>query len=248
MSPKVRRETPPYMQIADDILKRIKRGELAVGDRVPSIRALATEYGVAEPTAAKAMGHLQAGGAVWTDGARGTFVAAKNLTGVPVRGQNARPDVVQIVTAAALVPCPKIPAQALGLDPEPGLQVVRREWIDAAPDIDLGGTRVPIRLSVTWHPSQFWDLVSEFRERLALPTEPVDLIARETGRYPTYAHQYYQARESDTREATALELPVRTPVLAQTRVLADGESCLEYREWCDRPGLSDEYVSMIEPG
>ena len=46
---------PPYRQIAAILRERIEAGELAPGDRLPSITALMATYGVARVTVTKAV-------------------------------------------------------------------------------------------------------------------------------------------------------------------------------------------------
>ena len=50
--------TPPYLRIASELKRRIAAGELRAGDRVPSTRQVAEEWGVAIATATKALGAL----------------------------------------------------------------------------------------------------------------------------------------------------------------------------------------------
>lgn len=67
---------PPYQQICDQIAARIEDGELTVGARLPSVRGLAAELGVAPGTVAKAYTQLEAAGVVEAKGRAGTQVAA----------------------------------------------------------------------------------------------------------------------------------------------------------------------------
>jgi DNA-binding GntR family transcriptional regulator len=62
------------VQIADDLRVRIEAGELVGGVKLPSIRDLATEYGVAQMTANGALQQLRSEGLVIASG-RGHFVA-----------------------------------------------------------------------------------------------------------------------------------------------------------------------------
>lgn len=72
---------PPYQQICDQITSRIEAGELAVGARLPSVRGLAAELGVAPGTVAKAYTQLETAGVVEAKGRSGTQVAAgRDLT------------------------------------------------------------------------------------------------------------------------------------------------------------------------
>jgi DNA-binding transcriptional regulator YhcF (GntR family) len=73
---------PPYLQIAAEIRQRIMDGELTPGERVPSTRQVATEWGVALATAAKALTALRQQGLVRARPRSGTVVASPE----PARG------------------------------------------------------------------------------------------------------------------------------------------------------------------
>ncbi|MFF7176928.1 TetR/AcrR family transcriptional regulator C-terminal domain-containing protein [Streptomyces sp. NPDC008121] len=66
---------PPYLQIAAAIRRRVADGELAPGDRVPSTRRIAAEWGVALATATKALTTLRLEGLVEARPRIGTVVA-----------------------------------------------------------------------------------------------------------------------------------------------------------------------------
>ncbi|MEV8516469.1 GntR family transcriptional regulator [Dactylosporangium sp. NPDC051484] len=76
---------PPYLRIVTELRGRIADGRLAPGDRVPSTRQLARQWGVALATATKALTVLKQEGWVTARPRAGTVVAA-NLPGVPVSG------------------------------------------------------------------------------------------------------------------------------------------------------------------
>jgi GntR family transcriptional regulator len=62
-------------QIQQQILALVAAGTLVSGDRLPPVRTLAAELGVAPNTVAKAYGRLEHEGWVLTAGRRGTVVA-----------------------------------------------------------------------------------------------------------------------------------------------------------------------------
>jgi GntR family transcriptional regulator len=62
-------------QIVTQIMEAVATGRLQPGDRLPPIRQLADDLGIAPGTVARAYSQLEGSGAVLTDGARGTFVA-----------------------------------------------------------------------------------------------------------------------------------------------------------------------------
>ncbi|GAA5172243.1 GntR family transcriptional regulator [Amycolatopsis dongchuanensis] len=66
---------PIYREIRADLEARIRRGELAVGDRVPTEAQLQRTYGVSRATAQRALQELAAAGLVVRHRKRGTFVA-----------------------------------------------------------------------------------------------------------------------------------------------------------------------------
>ncbi|MDX3232133.1 GntR family transcriptional regulator [Streptomyces sp. ME19-01-6] len=75
---------PPYLRIVTEIRRRIADGELAPGDRVPSTRQIAKEWGVALATATKALTTLRLEGLVEARPRVGTVVATR-ASSSPVR-------------------------------------------------------------------------------------------------------------------------------------------------------------------
>lgn len=65
---------PPYRQAADDLRKRISKGEFGKGEKLPSIRELATEYGVAAQTMQNALRELREAKLVVAQQGRAFFV------------------------------------------------------------------------------------------------------------------------------------------------------------------------------
>jgi len=68
---------PPWQQLADLLRARITSGELAVGDRIPSVLSLAQEHELAAGTVRKALAQLQREGLIESRVGWGTFVAEK---------------------------------------------------------------------------------------------------------------------------------------------------------------------------
>jgi len=68
-------KTPPFEQIKAEIIRLIAAGALPVQHRLPSIRQLAGDLGVAPNTVARAYRELEADGFVRSRGRRGTTVA-----------------------------------------------------------------------------------------------------------------------------------------------------------------------------
>ncbi|QFU91243.1 TetR/AcrR family transcriptional regulator C-terminal domain-containing protein [Amycolatopsis sp. YIM 10] len=83
---------PPYLRIAAEIRARILTGELAAGDRVPSVRQIARRWGVALATANRALATLRENGLVEAKVGSGTVVSASagRKQPEPVPGLNRR--------------------------------------------------------------------------------------------------------------------------------------------------------------
>ncbi|MGI8645512.1 MAG: GntR family transcriptional regulator [Nocardioides sp.] len=65
----------PYDQVRRQITALVDRGTLAPGERLPTVRALAEELGLAANTVARAYRELESRGVVATRGRSGTFVS-----------------------------------------------------------------------------------------------------------------------------------------------------------------------------
>ena len=60
-------ETPLYMQLRNQVVLSISKGELKAGDKLPTIRALSDESGINMMTISKAYQLLKSEGYVTTD-------------------------------------------------------------------------------------------------------------------------------------------------------------------------------------
>ncbi len=119
---------PPYEQIRVGIAGAIQAGDMTVGARLPTVRQLAQDLGLAPNTVARAYRELEAAGLIETAGRRGTVVAA---TGDVVQQQAAR--------AAATF---ALAIRGLGLAPEQGVALARAalEAGPSRPSRDAGAT------------------------------------------------------------------------------------------------------------
>lgn len=66
---------PIYLQVIDDIKKRILTGEIKLGDKLPSTREHAVQYTVNPNTAARIYNELEQCGLCYTKRGLGTFVS-----------------------------------------------------------------------------------------------------------------------------------------------------------------------------
>lgn len=91
--------TPPYDQIRSQISALVRVGSLAPGDRLPTVRGLAADLGVAAGTVARAYKELEAAGLVESRRRLGTVVAAPPA-GIEPAADSVRPN--PEVTAAVV--------------------------------------------------------------------------------------------------------------------------------------------------
>ena len=70
-----RSATPPFEQLRVQVRDAVATGALAAGAKLPTVRALAQELGLAVNTVARAYRELEADGVIETRGRNGTFVA-----------------------------------------------------------------------------------------------------------------------------------------------------------------------------
>jgi len=66
---------PPFAQLRDGVRRQIQRGALLPGDRLPTVRAMAADLGLAPNTVARAYRELEQEGWLIGHGRAGTFVA-----------------------------------------------------------------------------------------------------------------------------------------------------------------------------
>ncbi|OLT48234.1 GntR family transcriptional regulator [Saccharomonospora sp. CUA-673] len=69
-------KVPPYEQVRAELARKINDGELAVGTKLPTVRGLAADVGIAANTIARAYRELEEAGLIETKGRSGTFVAS----------------------------------------------------------------------------------------------------------------------------------------------------------------------------
>ncbi|GAA4285646.1 GntR family transcriptional regulator [Georgenia daeguensis] len=66
---------PPFEQLREQITAQVESGELRAGDRLPTVRRLAEDLGLAANTVARAYRELEGDGLLEGRGRSGTFVA-----------------------------------------------------------------------------------------------------------------------------------------------------------------------------
>lgn len=109
--------TSPYEQVRTQIAGAVNDQSLAAGTKLPTVRQLAADLGLAANTVARAYRELEADGVLVTEGRRGTFVASRAVAGTrPV--PEARTSAQTYATAA----------RRTGLSLPEALRLVEQAW------------------------------------------------------------------------------------------------------------------------
>jgi DNA-binding transcriptional regulator YhcF (GntR family) len=103
---------PPYEQIREQIRAQVESGGLAPGTKLPTVRALAAEVGLAANTVARAYRELETLGLIETRGRAGSVVSGHGVE--------------QAARLAAHEYAEKM--RALGMDEAEALRLVRRAF------------------------------------------------------------------------------------------------------------------------
>jgi DNA-binding transcriptional regulator YhcF (GntR family) len=102
--------TPPYEQLRAQLARQIQDGALAVGTRLPTIRRLAADLGLAVNTVGRAYRELEEAGLIETHGRAGSFVSAAGEEALEQARRAAR-EYAEVVAG-------------LGIDPAEALRIV----------------------------------------------------------------------------------------------------------------------------
>jgi DNA-binding transcriptional regulator YhcF (GntR family) len=71
--------TPPYQQIGAQVVEHVASGELQPGARLPTVRRLAEDLGVAANTVARAYRELEQAGVIETRGRSGSYITGDQV-------------------------------------------------------------------------------------------------------------------------------------------------------------------------
>jgi DNA-binding transcriptional regulator YhcF (GntR family) len=105
-------QVAPYGQVREQIRAQVESGELAPGTRLPTVRALAADLGLAANTVARSYRELEALGLIETRGRAGSVVSGHGVE--------------QAARVAAHEYAEKM--RALGMDEAEALRLVRRAF------------------------------------------------------------------------------------------------------------------------
>jgi GntR family transcriptional regulator len=198
------------------------------GDRLPSIRAIAKEFGVSPTTVQKAMRALQAEGLVLAldrEGYQATYRVHDLATlRVPVAGTRLRGEVyaegdLMEITSAAMTRTDPDAADRLGIATG-DKAVCRRGLVRREGRI--------IRMGVSWFPPRLAELVPELLLAESSSPGSVARIEAVTGRGTWLTVDEFGVDVTGPLHFTAFGFPEGAPVLVRTTVRHDGEMVIEY--------------------
>jgi GntR family transcriptional regulator len=213
----------PHRQIAAQLRARIHRGDWAPGERLPSIPAIATQYGVAKQTVQRTIDQLRIEGLLITRPGSGTFVrGTKRRLNRLSRGRYGahrgyHADLAaryrQHLVAVGPSPAPAEVAEVFGVDPGASL-LVRRHLVRTGD--------APVEVGASWfRPADVQGTSIERPEVFGRPL--YQEVEEETHRRYTRARDQITARLPTREEAETLQIRPDTPVLVLLHVAYDAE-------------------------
>ncbi|MEV7282910.1 GntR family transcriptional regulator [Streptomyces sp. NPDC093111] len=217
-----------YLDIADHYRRLIADRQIPDGERLPSVRDIATEWTVATKTAQRALKALAMEG--YASAVRGLGYAATfrphdiatlrvRVNGSRERGEAYSAEDTQRILSAALTPTGGAVADVLGVTP--GTPAILRTG-----SVTRAG-RV-IRMSHSWFPAELGDLVPELLETVSTPPGNVARIEAATGRKTELTADHFTVDLTGLQHVEAFGVPQGTPVLVRTTVRHDGEGVIEH--------------------
>ncbi|MFB7049671.1 GntR family transcriptional regulator [Streptomyces microflavus] len=240
---------PPYARIAGHYRDLINSGELAPGVLLPSIRALADQWGVSPATADRAMKLLRDEKLVHGIPGVGTEIMERPVSLTSGSERHDRSSKTKSSWGvgekssghtADMTSAPEDVAHVLGIDP--GDDVIRRSRVYR----DAHGI---VSHSTSWIPAEFAQVLPELArsERLKGGLS-LDLIAEATGRQVEQRIDEETARIATREDLELLELDAETVaailVLTARFLDADGQ-LLEYGVDLGAPGRTRRTTSQV---
>lgn len=213
----IERGEAPYMQLALTMRAKIIDGLIPPGEKLPSIRATATDEDLSVATVTKAYNMLK----VWqlTEGIPGVGTVVQATKNLRASGQDRMGSVLRTgkfygasgqyarIVRAEIAIAPDSVANDLGLPH--GSDVIQRERVTYRAD----GT--PLSVSVSYHPVELATVAPRLLETERIKEGP-GYVATVTGRAPHSGEDRVRARRCTETEAERLGVDPGTPVLELT--------------------------------
>ncbi|ASO21535.1 GntR family transcriptional regulator [Actinoalloteichus hoggarensis] len=216
---KIQRHVPEYLQISTAIRERIERGDLAPGEEVPSVRAIAAEWEVSAATAQRVLGALRDAGLVETRPGRSSVVRHPTAGGPRQRfetmsrtGRIYAPGEYARIVSAEVVGAPEQVRDALSLGTRQAIRRVR---------VRYNASDEPVSASTSWFDADLSDVAPALlvADRITMGTPAY--IASTTGRVLRSASDRYTARAATSEDAAALGCKLGEPVMAAENIIYD---------------------------
>ncbi|MFJ4343644.1 GntR family transcriptional regulator [Streptomyces sp. NPDC088915] len=236
MTPQIDR-TPPYLQVVQSLRRRITNGELADGERIPSVRDIAHQWKISQATAMKAVSALRAEGLVESITGVGTVVRTRanlhrgahdRFARMVTTGKIYGPGEFAVIHAAELAPAPAHVAEVLGIDE--GAEAIRRHRVTHNED-------GPVSASTSWFTADLAEIVPELLVKERIVGGTGNAIANATGRKPKVSEDRSTVDYATAEQAAELGIEEGSPVLMGRNVLRDSEGDpMEVGEHISGPG------------
>jgi GntR family transcriptional regulator len=216
--------TPPYLQVVAALKAKIVSGELKHGDALPSVRDLATQYGISTATAQKVHRTLKAEGLAESRQGSATTVstrrtlhrtAADRLEAVLSTGRIYAEGEYAVITSATLAEPPEWVAGLLGT--EDNGQAVRRERVTHNSEDQ------PVSASVSWFSADLADTVPVLLVRERIVGGTPSAIEAATGRRAVATEEATTAAPASETQAALLGVAAGAPVLLSRNIYVDAQ-------------------------
>ncbi|MEV4412146.1 GntR family transcriptional regulator [Catellatospora sp. NPDC049609] len=155
-------EQPAYRRVADRLRELILSGELAEGARLPSLREIASRYGVATSIATRALDVLRTDGLVVSRPGAGTYVRRFTRivrkspgrlahdrwgAGAAIQDHDTGPRARTVDVVVGDVPAPGFVADALGVEPAAAVLSRSRRFVVEERAVQLATSYLPVELT-----------------------------------------------------------------------------------------------------
>lgn len=229
-----------YADVADHFRTRIKSGELAPGETLPTVAEIREQFDVAAKTVSRALGMLKTEGLVTSRGSLGTVVAKSPIviTGSDRLNRMARNGLRyapgETSTGHRVMQRSTYDAEVCkALDLEPGDEVVIRIRV-----FQQDGKPTSVGLSV--YPPHTVAKVPELADDVRMIRQFDELYAERTGQEVVKGQKLGRARQASQDELDALDIDAPShsavAVLVTTVTFHDDERPLAYWEDVYAPG------------
>ncbi|EFL04313.1 conserved hypothetical protein [Streptomyces sp. SPB78] len=229
--PEVKRAAAPYQQVAQHFRDQILSGQLVGGDRVPSVRDIASEWSISKATADKALSALRSEGLIIAVTGVGSMVAERlpsvqtggdRIKRMLTTGRATRPGERSEIISSGFAPATADAAKWLGIQEGEDAVRRRRRFVD-----DEGIAAV----STSWLPAIAAEAVPEILRTESIPGGTIGALLRATKRQAGRSDSTLSPRLADAEEAGWLELEQPVAVMiVQTRVCDEDGTPIEFGE------------------